>query len=440
MNMSKKIIKVLTSVAFALLSVLPSMAQDGAAGAYSPYSVFGIGDLYRQGNAYGKTMGGTGIAGRDRRYINLLNPASVTARDTLSVMFDMGLYLDNRVFRQNDLRSVNNTFNINNFSVSFPIKGKTAMMFSLSPYSNVGYDYSYSMNAPVLIAQTGYVNYNATGTGSIYQLSGAIGTQLFKRLSIGVEGIYYFGNLDKDCVMSTASTSHRALQNGYTLQLNAFAGKIGVQYEQPVGGLNMTIGATYKTSARLKGYVTDYKYASISGLVDTLYHKVDTLSKGPGVKMAGEIGVGVSIRRSDRWSAEINYTYSDWTGSGMGTYTGFANNGKSNFSTTYSQNLRAGFEIIPNRNDIRYYMRTCSYRGGLYYERAYYKLDGNTVNSYGITLGMTFPVFRFYNGITVGMDLGQRGSTRGNMTKENYIRFSLGINIHDLWFIKPRYE
>ena len=439
--MSKTFRRLLLISAAALLSSLvPAFSQDGAESLYSPYSVFGIGDLYRQGNAYSNSMAGVGIAGRNSRFINLLNPASVTARDTLSVMFDMGLSSDNRVFRQNDIKSANNTLNINNFSMSFPIMGKTAMQISLMPYSSVGYNYSYSVDDPALIAQTGYVNYTASGNGSIYQLSAAIGTRLFRRLSVGVEGIYYFGNIDKDCVMSTASSSHRSLNNGYTMQINAFAGKVGLQYEQPVGNMKMTVGATYRTAARLKGYVTDYKYATISSMVDTLSYRVDTLSRGSSVRTASEIGIGISLRMPDKWMAEVNYTFSDWTGTSMDSTPGFANNGNASFSTTYSQSLRAGFEYIPNRNDLRYYFRTCSYRGGIYYEKAYYKLDCNTVNSYGVTLGMTLPVFRWYNGLSIGLDLGQRGSRKAEMTKENYFQISVGFNIHDLWFIKPRYE
>jgi len=110
------------------------------------------------------------------------------------------------------------------------------------------------------------------------------------------------------------------------------------------------------------------------------------------------------------------------------------------FTTSKYQSVRAGFEFIPNRNDIRYYLRTCSYRVGAYWKREYYRVNGNTVDAYGLTLGMTLPVFRWYNGISVGVDLGQRGSLKGDMTRERYVNFVVGFNIHDLWFVKPRYE
>ena len=57
------------------------MAQtDGTYSGFSPYSVFGVGQLHQPGTAWNRSMGGVGIAARNNRYINILNPASMTAR------------------------------------------------------------------------------------------------------------------------------------------------------------------------------------------------------------------------------------------------------------------------------------------------------------------------------------------------------------------------
>ena len=101
---------------------------------------------------------------------------------------------------------------------------------------------------------------------------------------------------------------------------------------------------------------------------------------------------------------------------------------------------RLGFEYIPNRGDIRYYLKNCTYRAGLFYTGDYYTLDGNAVTTKGISLGMTLPVFRWYNGITIGMELGQRDAVASNLIKERYINFTLGVNLFDIWFQKRRYE
>lgn len=438
--MLKRSIKILTIILFTFLFTIPSFSQDGAHVTYSPYSIFGIGNLYPTGTTRDRAMGGVGIAGRDPRYINVTNPAAISARDTLSVMFDLGAVSDNRIYQQGDMKSANNTFNINNFAVSFPIYKKTSFLFGIAPYSSVGYDYSYNVSDPEILATTGFVNYSASGNGGIYQLFAGAGTSFFDRLSIGAEAIFYFGSITKESYMGFAESSYRAIKSGYDMKLSGVAGKFGIQYEQPIGETYMTVGATYKTSNKLKGYVEDYKLASMAGMVDTVYHRVDTLAQLRNVALADEIGVGISFRKPEKWSAEFNYTRSDWTSSGFDTAAGFANIGTSTFSTKTSQTFRAGFEYIPNRNDIRYYLRQCAYRCGVYYDKSYYKLNGNNVDSYGITLGVTLPVVRYYNGVSLGVDVGRRGSRTGNMTMETYASFVVGFNIHDLWFIKPRYE
>ena len=96
--MIRKIEKVIILAVFLVISICVS-AQDGTYGAYSPYSIFGIGDISKEGTAYNKSMGGTGIAGRNKRFINYLNPAALTARDSLSFMADFGLVQNNTLFR-----------------------------------------------------------------------------------------------------------------------------------------------------------------------------------------------------------------------------------------------------------------------------------------------------------------------------------------------------
>lgn len=429
-------IKYMLSVAAIFLSAGLVFSQTGAYNSYSPYSVFGIGNIAKEGTAYNKTMGGVGIAGRDNRYINYINPAAITARDTLSFMVDMGLSSSNKVFRQNNMKSANNVFNISNIVVSLPLYKKSAMVFGISPYSDVGYNFSYYNINP----DYGFHTYNSSGDGSIYQLFGGAAVTLWKNFSLGAQAIYYFGNIDKTTKMDFSSPGFRNISGGYVMQLEAVAGKFGVQYSIPISDTYFTIGATYRTGSKIRGFVREFKYASLSSKTDTLSHKVDTLSKVGNVRFAGEYGIGFSLHKKEKWNFEINYTFSDWRRSGFDLQPGFANIGDSKFSTTFSQSVKAGFEYIPNRNDIRYYMRRCAYRIGAYYDRDYYKLDGNTINSYGLTFGVTLPVFRLYNGLTLGVELGQKGNLNKNMVMEQYIGFSIGFSIHDIWFIKQRYE
>ena len=437
--MIRKIEKLIILAVFLVVSVCVS-AQDGTYGAYSPYSVYGIGDISKEGTAYNKSKGGTGIATRNRKFINYLNPAAVTARDSLSFMADFGLVQNNTVFKQGDLKSGHNTFNIYDFVLSFPIYRSSAFMVGITPYSDVGYDFSSIETDPDIIGNTGNISYDSYGNGSVYQAFFGAGVTLWKKLSLGAEAIYYFGNLDKITKMDYTDQSYRSLNSGSELTIRGVTGKFGLQYEQELGGeVSMTIGATYRMGTNMKGYSTNFRYATQSSVTDSLRHTVDTLG-ARGMRFGDEIGVGIAVSGGEKWSAEFNYLRSDWRKSGFDSAPGFAVSGGSVFSSTVSQSFRAGFEIVPNRNDMRSYLKTCSYRAGAYYDQAYYKLDGNNVNSIGITFGMTLPVFQWHNGITLGVDLGQRSSNRNNMIRERYATFFIGFNIHDLWFRKIQYN
>ena len=437
--MIRKIEKILLLSVFFIIGIC-AHAQDGTYGAYSPYSIYGIGDISREGTAFNKSMGGVGVATRNRRFINYLNPAAVTARDSLSFMADFGLVQNNKVFSQGNIKSAHNTFNIYDFVMSFPIYRSSAFMVGITPFSDVGYDFSSIEKDPEIIGNTGNISYDSYGTGSVYQLFAGAGVTLWKRLSLGAEFIYYFGNIDKVTNMDYSNSSYRSVNSGSDLMVRATTGKFGLQYEQKIAGdVYMTLGATYRLGAGMKGEVTNYRYANQSSVSDTLRYSSTPL-KDAGVRFADELGVGISVRGGEKWMAEFDYLRSDWTKSSFDSTPGFAVEGDSKFTSTVSQSFRAGFEIVPNRNDIRYYFKKCTYRAGAYFDQSYYKLDGNNVNTMGITLGMTLPVFRLYNGLTLGVDFGQKSSTRNNMIRERYAMFVVGFNIHDLWFRKVQYQ
>ena len=437
--MIRRIEKIFLLSLFLVISV-SVCAQDGTYGAYSPYSIFGIGNLSKQGTAFNKSMGGVGIATRNNRFINYMNPASVTARDSLSFMADFGLVQKNTIYRQGNLRSAKNTFNIYDFILSFPIWKSSAFMVGLTPFSDVGYDFSHIEKDPAIIGKTGNIAYDSFGNGSIYQLFIGAGATFWKDFSVGAELIYYFGNIDKVTNMDYSDNSYRSINSGSEITVRAVTGKFGLQYEKEIAGnVSMILGATYRLGTNMNGFSNTYSYANQSSVSDTLSYKVDTLNK-EGIRIGDEIGVGISIKGGEKWSAEFNYLRSDWRKTSMDKVDGFSVNGEMDFRNTVSQSFRAGFEIVPNRNDIRYYLRRCAYRAGVYYDQEYYKVNGLGVDTFGITLGVTLPVFRWYNGVSLGVDFGQRSMNRHNMIRERFVMFNIGFNIHDIWFQKPRYN
>ena len=181
---------------------------------------------------------------------------------------------------RDSLRSAHNTFNIYNFVMSFPIYRSSAFMVGITPFSDVGYDFSSIETDPNIIGQTGNISYDSYGTGSVYQVFAGAGVTFWKRLSIGAEAIYYFGNIDKVTNMDYSNSSYRSVNSGSDLMVRGTTGKFGLQYEQKLGGdVSMIIGATYRMSTSLKGIALNYRYANQDSVTDTLKYQENDLRK-----------------------------------------------------------------------------------------------------------------------------------------------------------------
>ena len=321
-------------------------------------------------------------------------------------------------------------------------KKNSAIVLGLMPYSSIGYTSQTLEQNNEIVGYTGDLKHTNYGLGNMYQLFAGGAVLLWDRLSLGAQWVHYFGYTQKTYTQIFNNSSFSGVSDTYSIDMRADAAKFGLQYEQPVGQkTTIGIGATYSLGTNLKGYVEDYRYSSGSSQNDTISFHRDTLAKMNGaVNIPSEIGIGISVNYDDNLRAEINYLRSDWTTSGMDVARGFAVKGASSFSTRISESYRAGVEFVPNRNDIRYYLKTCTYRAGLYYDKSYYAVDGNQVNDIGVTLGASFPVFRYYNAVTVAVSAGQRSSMAGNMIRERYVNFTVGFNFFDYWFHKMTYN
>lgn len=422
----------LLALAVVLFSAGSLWAQtEGTYVGFSPYSVFGVGNLHQAGSTWNRGMGGVGIAARNNRFVNVLNPASVTARDTLSFMADVSLGGRLSLFKEGDKQAYNAVFVPENLAISFPMWRNTAFMVGIRPVSDVGYSISYRELDPRAVQR----QFTSMGNGGTYNVFAAAAITLWDRLSVGLQGNYVFGNINKKSSLTSSDESYLPMTQGDSLQINNLSAKIGLQYQQPLApGSYLTVGATYQISTGMWGHSIHYRSL---GSYDRKRSAAEL--KGKGLKMGDELGVGVNYRFEDKFMVEVDYTRSNWKNSHLDQVSGFSNVGDVVFAPGVGQSVRLGGEFTPNRNDIRYFLRRCTYRAGAYFEQSYYTVDGAHVNSVGITLGMTLPVFRWYNGLSVGLEAGRRGLATSQV-KENYFGFSLGFNIFDIWFQKRAYQ
>lgn len=441
----KKFILSIMALVVASASLMAQSATTGTDSGYSPYSIYGMGDLFQQGTAYTNSMGGVGVATRNKRFLNYTNPASITCRDTLSFMMEFGVEQANRYFAQGygieRATSVNNTFNISNIAFSFPIYRSLTMAVGFTPYSTMGYDYRSQEGSLDYIANAGTINKVIKGDGSVNSLFLDIAGSLFKKsLSLGAEFDFLFGKLDRSTTIGFTRTEYSMLNMGYESVVRAFRAKLGVQYEARISPQHsLILGSTFAFPSVTGGQTEDYKYTITSSAdyydtlsTNTVYHnKIRTAMEATG---------GIAYHFSDKLAVEVNYIWQDGSKTGFDEFQPFAVVGDVNFKGAQAHSIRAGFDYVPNRNDIRYYYKRISYKGGVYYNQAPYTVNDRRVQSYGLTFGVTLPVVRWFNGLTLGVDLGRTSCAAPGTVNTNYVKFNVGINIHDYWFQKSQYN
>ena len=127
-----------------LLAMATLYAPAQTNGSNSPYSRFGLGSLKDQSQGFNKAMSGVALGFRDGNRINMQNPASYSAIDSLSFIFDVGLTLQNVNFKSggNSINAHNTTLDYIN--AGFRLCPGLGFSFGFIPFSSIGYDFSES--------------------------------------------------------------------------------------------------------------------------------------------------------------------------------------------------------------------------------------------------------------------------------------------------------
>ena len=105
----------------------------------SPYTRYGYGQLADQGSGNSKAMGGIAYGLRDKYQVNFANPASYTAIDSLTFIFDGGISLQNTNFSNGTIKQNAKNSSFDYITMQFRLGKWAAMSLGLLPYSNVGY-------------------------------------------------------------------------------------------------------------------------------------------------------------------------------------------------------------------------------------------------------------------------------------------------------------
>ena len=133
---------------------MPAAADDN--GINSPFSRYGLGLLSPQGQGFNTGMAGLSYGMRDGRELNFKNPASYSALDSLSFLFDIGMSLQNGNYDSGKVASNVKDATFDYVSMGFRINRNLGMSLGVMPFSNIGYALS-SVGDPLNAGSMGEV-------------------------------------------------------------------------------------------------------------------------------------------------------------------------------------------------------------------------------------------------------------------------------------------
>lgn len=420
----------------ALAFTYNAKAQNIGPNTFSPYTMYGLGDLQQGGSAEYVAMGGIGVAVRDSYSFNYANPASLSAIPQRAAILNFGGQLKNLYSRTVSAKTSYNSANMHDFGFAFPLARGVGLGVALLPYSSIGYYNVVTKRSDPILDNIGSSVYTYDGEGGVSQLQAGVGVKISRGFSMGLNVHYYFGSMNRYYNATITpllnDAVYRSVSSTEVSYVSAVTAEIGAQYQFRVGKeSNLTVGATYQTAARTNMEANSLQTTQSNLAVDT----VSFFRGEASLTIPEKISVGVHYQ-SDKLGFGVDYIQQDWRKA-------FEINAGSIESLGVYREIRAGMSYTPNRIDIRSFLKRWTYKAGVRYGTSYLNFGGQQMNDYAVTLGLDIPLRKgSISKISVGAEVGNRGTTRNNMVQETYFKVVAGLTLfgEDMWFTRVKFD
>ncbi len=403
--------------------LLPLMGLQAQNRINMPYSIYGIGEIRFNQYHQNMGMGGLSQAYRSNMSVNDVNPASYTATDTTSFIFDM-TSVTHFYQQKTSLASQQSDYiSLGNISVSFPISKRMAFAAGIKPYSLVGYNIRDNDIDPLI----GSISYLYEGSGGLNQLFMGSAINPVGNLSLGFNASYVFGTFASEAtVMSDTVFMYRTNSQNLSDARGWLFG-FGTQYQFKFSeNRQLIVGATYGNATDLNLNTTETLRRRLPGVFayDTILHRE---LEGGTLRLPQYYGAGIFANFNRNWAAGIDYQWQNWDSFSIAGQ-------NANFNNSY--NVAAGVQYVPTLETYSAFFHRLRYTAGIKYGQSYLTDNNQALDEFGITFGIHIPVRRAFSGIKVGFEYSRRGSSEDNYMQEDFFRLNIGLNIYERWFIR----
>lgn len=414
----------------------------------SPYSQYGLGALNDASTGFNRGMNGLGLAFREGGQVNYQNPASYSAVDSLTFLFDAGLSGQITNFAQNGKRLNANTAGVEYVVASFRAFKHLGVSFGLMPLTTIGYNYSSTENISPTAQVSGDTYTNTySGSGGLHQVYLGAGWEPLKGLSFGANISYVWGTINRSVVNSYSVNTVNTLGKYYTGTINNYKADFGFQYQLKLGKKDAVIvGAVFSPGHKLGA---DSKCWIISKNSQTSVADTTTYVVSNGLELPTSYGAGLMWNHSNRWKIGVDYLVQKWGETQFPVYTMANDAPVYSLSDTYFQNRQKftfGGEYCPDELS-RKFVKRIRYRAGVSYATPYININGQDgPKELSASAGLAIPLKKWGDIYLLGNQSYLNVSAQWvhqearGMIKENTFRLNVGLTFNERWFAKWKVE
>lgn len=425
--------KVLGTVALAVVCVASAVAQSGT---NSPYSQYGLGLLSEQSSGFNRGMNGLGLAFREHNQVNFINPASYSALDSLTFIFDAGVSGQITNFSENGHKVNANNADFEYAVAAFRAFKHVGVSFGIVPYTNVGYNYSYSdfLDGD---RSTTYTN-TYSGSGGVHQVYLGVGWEFLKGLSAGANISYLWGDIDRSVINSYSDGYINTLSKYYTATVSSYKLDFGLQYLLNLNKKNsLSVGLTYSLGHKLNSDPTCMVISTntSTGVADTASYTVNN-----GLEIPSAYGAGVMWNHANRLKLGADFALQKWGSVKHPVYRVIDDVPSYSLADDYYSDrykFTFGGEFCNQEMSRRFFDRI-RFRAGVSYATSYYKINGvDGPDEISVSVGFGIPIINAINNRSMLNISGQwvHSAAKGMLT-ENTFRINIGFTFNERWFMK----
>jgi hypothetical protein len=395
----------------------------------SPYTRFGYGEISDNNSGDQRAMGGVSIGSRSKNSINTVNPASYSAVDTMTFMFDIGTsLLASRFTNTNGSKTTINS-NLEYLTMQFPLSKSVGFSAGLLPYSFSGYDFSKSDSIQLIdnTNETIYYSKQFNGKGGFSQVYSGLSVNLFNHIALGLNTYYMFGSYTNESSLYTSKSNDAIVQNK-SISISNFRFRYGAQFFNTFAKKHdVTLGLIYEHKTKMNSTFTNV----ITGV------SVDSIPNNFEFELPSMIGAGINYRYDKKLSVGLDYSLNMWRNT---KYFWQPDSLKNAENLNNRSKISIGMEYIPNPFGRRY-KDQIRYRAGFNMSDSYFNVNGmKPAQNFGITFGIGLPVYN-KNSTSVSMlnasfEYGKIGTSE--LLREDYLKFTLNVTFSENWFFKRK--